>query len=226
MARYGRHSFENENVSIGIISVCVISIDCALTAIVRIPDSDSIEQVTPRCIHREDPGMERDQFATTFSTGADADPAIVVTRKRIPSAVTSYSDALLAGDGARCESNSGCGASASKERVAPYMAFTAAATIFPSAPAKNSSLPSPRQRGCSPPAMEIFHRPSPAGNGCTYTSRRPDSSVVKAIQWPSGESCPKSSLNPERRKGTGFRSAPPSIGSTQMSYLVFGSNSE
>src|SRR6059036_1220815 len=35
--------------------------------------------------------------------------------------------------------------------------LTATAIIIPSAPTKNSSLPSPRQRGWSPPASEIFH---------------------------------------------------------------------
>src|SRR5213594_431608 len=45
-------------------------------------------------IHREDGGMERDQFTTTFNSGAvpGPPPAIVSSRKRFPSVVTSYSN--------------------------------------------------------------------------------------------------------------------------------------
>jgi len=51
------------------------------------------------------------------------------------------------------------------------------------------------------------------------------------LNWPSGESWPKSSLNSECRKGVpagapGLRSPPPSIGSTQISHWVLGSFSE
>src|SRR5438094_1490496 len=190
-------------------------------------------------IHREDGGMERDQFTTTFNSGAvpGPPPAIVSSRKRFPSVVTSYSNTASftasLGAWAKCVSNSGCGVPGSKAGLVNgpegTPALTATAIILPSAPTKNSSLPSPRQRGCSPPVREIFHWLSAAGNGRTYTSRCPDSSDVYAIQWLSGESWPETSLNSERRKGvpeTGFRSTPRSIGSTQISHLVFGSNSE
>src|SRR5437667_5815859 len=110
-------------------------------------------------IHREDGGMERDQFTTTFSGGADAEPppGFVSSRKRFPSAVTSYSNAASI-DWAKCVSNSCWGAPGSKEGLVPgpedTAALTATAIILPSAPTKNSSSPSPRQRGCSPPVTE------------------------------------------------------------------------
>src|SRR5215813_1212509 len=163
------------------------------------------------------------QFSTTFRSGAGVPPTTVLSKKRFPSAVTSYSKTAFWANWAKCESNSGRGVSTSKVGFVPAMAFTATAIIFPSPPTKKSSLPSPRQRGCSPPAVEILFSPSALGNCRTYTSRCPDLSDVYAIQWPSGESCPKSSPNCDRRKGTGFRSAPLSIGSIQMSPLVLGS---
>src|SRR5262249_11907760 len=147
------------------------------------------------------------QFSTTFKSGADAElPAMVLSKNRFPSAVTSYPGP----PGTKCASNSGWGASGSKVGFGPAVALTAAAIIFPSAPTKNNSLPSPRHRGCSPPATEILHWPSAAGNGRTYTSGWPDSSDVYAIQRLSGDSCPKCSLNSERRKETPFGTAPPS----------------
>ena len=106
-----------------------------------------------------------------------------------------------------CASNRATGVPASKEGFAPAAAFTGTAIIFPSAASKNSSLPSPRQRGCWPPAIEMVHSPSPGGNGRTYTSRRPDRSEVKAIQWLSGESWPNKfvELGPQEWDGLPVR---------------------
>ena len=42
-------------------------------------------------------------------------------------------------------------------------AFTGTAITFPSAATKNNSSPSPRQRGCSPPATDIVVCPSAHG---------------------------------------------------------------
>jgi hypothetical protein len=47
------------------------------------------------------------QFPTTFNVGTDTrSRSTVSTRKRLPSAVTSYSKYTLPGDGASCASNS------------------------------------------------------------------------------------------------------------------------
>src|SRR5215831_745653 len=55
------------------------------------------------------------QFTTTVKGGAEAElRAIVSSRKRFPSAVTSYSKIVLKKPWARCASNSGRGASTSK----------------------------------------------------------------------------------------------------------------
>src|SRR5262249_45334720 len=114
------------------------------------------------------------QFTTTFNSGADAEPLpMVSSRKRFPSLVTSYSNTILLTDSNKWASNNGWGVPASKEGFVPAISFTVTAIIFLSAPTKNSSLPSPRQRGCSPPAIEIFHWPSAPGNDRTYTSERP-----------------------------------------------------
>src|SRR6202049_2880810 len=142
------------------------------------------------------------QFVTTVRGGEDAAAVFVVTRK---SAVTSYWNGKKT-PSAICVSNSGTGAPSRNEGLGSVTAFTSTAVIFPSAPAKNSSLPSPRQRGCSPPAVEPLHKPSEAGKGRTYTSRCPDSSEVYAIHRPSGEIWPWSSLNSVLRNGIGFRS--------------------
>src|SRR5207249_5474205 len=95
-------------------------------------------------IHREDGGMERDQFTTTFNSGAvpGPPPAIVSSRKRFPSVVTSYSNTASftasLGAWAKCVSNSGCGVPGSKAGLVNgpegTPALTATATILPSAP--------------------------------------------------------------------------------------------
>src|SRR5262245_6648549 len=75
------------------------------------------------------------QFTTTFSGGDDAAPAPdVATRKRFPSAVTSYWKETAAIDpaGTMCESNSGTGTPRSNDAVGPEAVFTATAVIFPS----------------------------------------------------------------------------------------------
>src|SRR5262249_11131526 len=58
---------------------------------------------------------------------------------------------------------------------------------FASADKKNSSLPSPRHFGCSPPPLATCHFPSPSGNEVTYTSHFPLSFEVYAAHLPSGE---------------------------------------
>src|SRR5215469_1014949 len=129
------------------------------------------------------------QFTSTVKGGIVITPlATVSSRKRFPSAVTSYSNSGLREARTNFTSKSTSGTPGSKEGLGPAVAFTATAIIFPSASTKNSSFPSPRQRGCSPPAIEIFVWPSPSGNGRTYTSSCPLASDVYAIQWLSGES--------------------------------------
>src|SRR5262249_17408822 len=96
------------------------------------------------------------QLTTTFKYGADAGlPLMLLIRNCFPSALTSYSNwgVVVA---SMCASNSGSGAPARKESLGSVIALTATDINFPSAPTKNSSLPSPRHRGCSPPAMEIL----------------------------------------------------------------------
>src|SRR5215471_6402224 len=64
------------------------------------------------------------QFSTTFKSAADGElPAMVLSKKRFPSAVTSYSGP----PGAKCASNSGWGASGSKVGFGPAVTLTAAA---------------------------------------------------------------------------------------------------
>src|SRR6516225_3616631 len=118
----------------------------------------------------------RFQFTTTVRGGADAavGPLTVLMRKRLPSAVTSYSKFVSTAGCSMCASNKATGVPASNVGFGPPDAFTGTAIIFPSAASKNNSLPSPRQRGACPPATEIVHFPSAVGYGRTYTSRRPD----------------------------------------------------
>src|SRR5712692_4937583 len=60
----------------------------------------------------------------------------------------------------------------------------------------------------TPPLVEICHLPdpegAPPGNGRTYTSKRPDSSDVYAIQRPSGEKAGSRSSNSVRTKSSGL----------------------
>src|SRR5712691_1469530 len=59
-----------------------------------------------------------------------------------------------------------------------------------------------------PPPVEICHLPDPEAvpprNGRTYTSLRPDSLDVYAIQRPSGEKAGSCSLDGVRRKSSGL----------------------
>ena len=117
----------------------------------------------------------------TVSGGEDTAPAaLTITRNRFPSAVTSSwkTSLRLFALPKMWDSNSGTGIPASNNGFGARTPFTSTAVTFLSASGSNSFLPSPRQRGCSPPAVEIGHLPAPEGNGRTYTSRWPDSSDV------------------------------------------------
>lgn len=101
-------------------------------------------------------------------------------RKRWPSALTSK----------RCPSkkksdigNNSCGTPALT--VAPR--FTSTAIIFRSADMKNSSLPSRRHLGCTPPLTEICHFPTFGGIAWMYTLARPESLDENARYLPSGK---------------------------------------
>jgi hypothetical protein len=69
-----------------------------------------------------------------------------------------------------CASKRATGVPGSREGLVPAAAFTGTAIIFSVRGFKNSSWPPPRQHGCSPPAIDMAHSPSPGGNGRTYTS--------------------------------------------------------
>src|SRR6185503_3966189 len=124
-----------------------------------------------------------------------------------------------------CASNKAAGAPALSEGLVAAETVTGTAICFPSAARENNSLPSPRQRGSAPPAVEILNSLSADGKGCTYTSGCPVLSEAYAIQPLSGESWPCASLNAECTNGIGAPDAFPSgpMGSTQTSHLVFGS---
>src|SRR6266567_2090367 len=108
------------------------------------------------------------QLTTTVRIEDEAlPPALVLIRKRLPSAVTSYWNRASLTTRESGASKSGWGAPGSKDDMGTIALVTGTAIILRSAATKKSSLPSPRQRGCSPPAAEIFHLPSAGGNGRT-----------------------------------------------------------
>src|SRR5205085_2172555 len=83
--------------------------------------------------HFFSPGI---QFTTTVSGGDSVEAAPdVTTRKRFPSAVTSYWNETKEADpaGTMCASNSGTGTAGSNEGFGPGAVLTATAVIFPSA---------------------------------------------------------------------------------------------
>src|SRR5207245_3652317 len=93
----------------------------------------------------------------------------------------------------------------------------------------NSSRPSRDQIGNAPPPVEIVDLPEPngppAGKGRTYTSERPDSVDVYAIQRPSGENAGSSSAkgvprNSSGLPGLGCSGSLVSSGSVQISIEV------
>src|SRR5262245_55382552 len=110
-------------------------------------------------------------------------------------------------------SNRRCTAPTSKRD--PFAVTPAAISAFPAR--YKISLPSRRHRALSPPAVEIRTLPPGPGNGTTYTSDRPDSFVLYASQWPSGENWVPASINGDSMNGQGLRS--PNRGKTQRSQV-------
>src|SRR5580704_5552465 len=88
----------------------------------------------------------------------------MLMRKRWPSRLTSYTNRSYTKTGWRgAVWKRAAGAPASK--LVPVV--TGVAISLKSGERKNSSLPSPRQRGCSPPPEEICHLPCASGNEVT-----------------------------------------------------------
>src|SRR6266481_4845603 len=115
------------------------------------------------------------QLTTTVRiVEVEAPSALVLIRKRLPSAVASYWNRASLTTRESGASKRGWGAPGSKDDLGADALLTGAAIILRSAATKKSSLPSPRQRGCSPPAAEIFHIPSAGANGQTQTPRGPN----------------------------------------------------